>query len=130
MSSDWSLENWLLDAGEKAQQKRLSGEPLSPLEAFTREYWTFDMHAVNGGVSQYFCNFDLQNWKALQSLAPLENVPSFGQIISRINDLISGAPDPYEALIASPDIDDWYYHYRLSVIRELREAAIITAPER
>jgi hypothetical protein len=130
MNSDSLLEDWLLDAGEKAQQKRINGEVLSPVEAFTQEYWTFDMQAVNGGVSQYFCNFDLQNWKALQSLAPLENVPSFGQIISRIDDLISGAPDPYEALIASPDIDDWYYHYRLSVIRELREAAMIIAQER
>ena len=130
MSSDWSLEDWLLDAGEKAQQKRINGEVLSPVEAFTQEYWTFDMHAVNGGVSQYFCNFDLQNWAALQSSAPLENVPSFGQVIDRVNDIISGASDPYEALITSSGIDDWYYRHRLSVIRELRIAAVKTVPER
>ncbi|MBL9163912.1 MAG: hypothetical protein JNL18_14365 [Planctomycetaceae bacterium] len=129
MNSDWSLEDWLLDAGEKAHQKRLSGEPLSSLETFTREYWLFDMHAVNGEVSQYFCNFDLHHWAALRSSAPLENVPSFGQVIDRIDEVISSAPDPYEAVIASPDIDDWYYHHRLSVIRELHEAAKIIAPE-
>lgn len=108
----------------------MSGELLSPLEAFTREYWTFDMHAVNGGVSQYFCNFDLQHWTALRSSAPLENVPSFGQVIDCIDEIISDAPDPYEALTAAPDIDDWYYNYRLSVIRELREAAMMIATER
>lgn len=130
MNSDWLLEDWLLDAGEKAHQKRSSGELLSPLETFTREYWLFDMHAVNGGVSQYFCNYDLQYWAALRSAAPLENVPSFEQVIDRVDDIISGAADPYEAVIESPDIDDWYYDHRLSVIRELREAAMMNDPER
>ena len=130
MNSDWSLEDWLLHAGEKAHHKRTNGEPLSPLEAFTWEFWTFDMHAVNGGVSQYFCNYDLQHWTALRSSAPLENVPSFGQVIDRMDEIIGDASDPYEAVIESADIDDWYHDYRLSVIQELHEAAKTIAPER
>jgi hypothetical protein len=51
---DWELEEWLLDAGERGELKAVAGEPVTPAERLIREFWAFDVHTRNGGVSQYF----------------------------------------------------------------------------
>ena len=66
MESDWELEDWLLQAGEQAERKASAGSSLSPAERLIREFWTFDIHTRNGGVSQYFSNHELARWRALR----------------------------------------------------------------
>jgi hypothetical protein len=121
---DWELEDWLLDAGERAERKLIANGCLSPAERLIREFWVFDIHTRNGGVSQYFCNHGLEQWQALKSALLPESVPSLGPLIAEVERVIAGAPDPYlAALNASPGIDHFYEAHQLGVRRELRTIA-------
>lgn len=119
---DWELENWLLESGERADQKAISGGLLSPSERLIREFWLLDIHTRNGGVSQYFCDFEQARWLALRSAWLPDLVPSLGLILAEVDRVIEGACDPYVAtLSASPGIDEFYESHQLNVVRELRQ---------
>jgi hypothetical protein len=120
---DWELEDWLLEAGERAERKVIAGGSLSPVERLIHEFWVFDIHTRNGGVSQYFCNHELAQWLALRSAWLPKLVPSLGPILAEVDRVIVGATDPYLATLnASPGIEEFYEAHQLSVRRELRIA--------
>ena len=124
MEVDWELEDWLLRAGERAERKAIAGGPLSPIERLAREIWVFDMHARNGGVSQYFCNHGSERWQALKSAWLPEAVPGLGPVIAEVERVIAGGSDPYLAtLSASPGVEGFYEAHQPSVLRELRRLA-------
>lgn len=121
METDWELEDWLLQAGEQAERKASAGGSLSPAERLIREFWVFDIHTRNGGVSQYFCNHELARWRALRDVWLPDAVPSLGPILAEVDRVIAGAPDPYLAAVdASPGIEEFYEAHQLAVRRELR----------
>lgn len=125
--TDWELEDWLLDAGECAELKAAAGEPLTPAERLIREFWAFDIHTRNGGVSQYFCNCELLRWRELKAAWLPEAVPSLGQIVAEVDRILGGASDPYQATLdASPSLEDFYEAHQLDVRRELRRLAAET----
>ncbi|QDT49536.1 DMP19 family protein [Symmachiella dynata] len=125
MDTDWELEDWLLDVGERVEQKATAGGELTPVERLIREFWVFDMHTRNGGVSQYFCNYGAEQWQALKSAWLPNDVPGLGPILSEVDRVIAGAADPYEATLnATPDIEEFYDAHQLNVRRELRSLAL------
>lgn len=69
MQTDWELEDWLLDAGDRAERAWLEGgdAALSPVERLVREVWLLDMETRNGGLSQDFANHELARWTALRA---------------------------------------------------------------
>ena len=123
MEVDWELEDWLLDAGERAERKCIGGGEPSPVERLVVEFWKFDMQALNGGVSQYFCNYDLCHWLAFKSAWMPDVVPSLGPILAEIDKTIARGKDAYDAILTSPSIDAFYHDRRLSAWREMRAAA-------
>ncbi len=123
MSTDWELEDWLLEAGEAAERKALAGSPLTAIEALIREFWVFDVQTQNGGVSQYFCNYP-SRWEKLQAASGSKSVPALEAIVTEVNLVISGSSDPYSAaLAASPYLEQYYEKHQLEVLRELRRLA-------
>jgi hypothetical protein len=121
---DWELEDWLLQAGERAERKAIAGGSLSPAEQLIREFWVFDIHTQNGGVSQYFCNHESRQWQALKDAWLPDQVPSLGPIIAEVERVVGGASDQYEAALdASPGIEDVYEAHHLGVKQELRRLA-------
>lgn len=118
---DWELEDWLLEAGERAERKAIAGGDLTPVERLIREFWVFDIHTRNGGVSQYFANHEAAQWQALKAAWLPAAVPSLGPILAEVDRVITGTADPYSAaLTASPGIEAFYESHQLEVRRELR----------
>ncbi|NLX98265.1 MAG: hypothetical protein GXY83_19065 [Rhodopirellula sp.] len=121
MEVDWELEDWLLDAGEQAERKVIAGHSLTPGERLIREFWVFDVHTRNGGVSQYFLNHGAVQWQTLRSAWLPDRVPSLGPIIAKVERVIASAADPYLATLdASPEIEEFYEAHQVGVRRELR----------
>jgi hypothetical protein len=118
---DWELEDWLLQAGERAERKVIDGGSLSTAERLIREFWVFDIHTRNGGVSQYFANHGPVQWQALKAAWLPAAVPGLGPIIAEVDRVIAGAADAYlAALAASPGVEAFYESHQLGVRRELR----------
>jgi hypothetical protein len=118
---DWELEDWLLDAGERAERKAIAGDSLTPVERLVREFWVFDIHTRNGGVSQYFANHHPEQWETLKAAWMPAAVPSLGPIIAEVDRIIAGATDPYLATLkASPGIEEFYEAHQQGVRQELR----------
>lgn len=118
MSTDWELEDWLLEAGESAERKVLAGSPLTEIETLIREFWVFDIQIRNGGVSQYFCNYP-SRWEKLKAAASPNSVPALDAIVVEVNRVIGNHSDPYSAtLAASPHLEQYYEEHQLEVRRE------------
>ena len=125
MKVDYDLEDWLLNAGEKAARKEIAGVALSPLERLTREFWSFDLQAMNGGVSQYFCNKGLAGWQSFKAAWLPEIVPSLGIIFTEVDRVIVDSTDAFNAtLSASEEINCLYYERRLAAWREVQRATL------
>ena len=123
MSTDWELEDWLLEAGETAERKALTGRPLTAIEALIREFWVFDVQTQNGGVSQYFCNYP-SRWEILRTASGSKSAPALEAIVAEVNRVIAGSSDPYSAaLAASPYLEQHYEKHQLEALRELRRLA-------
>lgn len=122
MEDDWSLADWILDAGEAAEAKHTRGERLSPVDKLTRELWVFDMHSLNGGVSQYFCNC-ADRWSTLIEAALPFPIEPLQLVIQRVEGAISGSSDSYSALLEFPEIDKFYQSNRLVMWRQVQTLA-------
>lgn len=121
MDKDWELEDWLLEAGERAEEKATAGRDLTPVERLVREFWVFDICVRNGGISQYFCNNGLARWQELKSAWLPREVPSLGPILREVDRVIANAHDPYSATLnASPTIEELYEAQQPLVCQELR----------
>ena len=129
MEVDWELEDWLLAAGERAERKSIAGDSLTATERLIREFWVFDIHTQNGGVSQYFANHEPAQWVALKAAWLPTRCPGLGPIIAAVDRVIAGAADPYLATLnASPGIEEFYEAHRSGVQRELRRLATEAEP--
>ena len=129
MEVDWELEDWLLDAGENATRKLIEHghAALTAAERLVREVWLLDMETRNGGVSQYFCNHGIGQWRVLREAWVALDVPSLGPIINEIERVIARADDPYLAtLAASPGIEEMYESYQAQMKADLRRLASAT----
>jgi hypothetical protein len=115
------LEDWLVNNGVAVVQKRASGSPLSPREQLLYEVWLVYMETMNGGLSQYFCNEGWAHWERCVATAANTGLRSFAPFATRVNALIDGAKDPYEALIRAGDVaDETYYQHETEIVTELR----------
>lgn len=123
MATDWDLEDWLLDAGEAAETKRVQrgDAALSPAERLVREVWLLDMEIRNGGLSQYFASRGRARWTALVAAEQGCGVPSLRPILAEIERVVAGADDPYlAALHASPAFEAFYELHQPAMLRGLR----------
>lgn len=116
----WDLEDWLVDAADRVIAKHSTApQSLTDAESLLHELWLFDTQTRNGGVSQYFCNFP-DRWALLTDSAN-SRLPTFGAFAATVQSIISGAVDPFDAILASPvDLDSAYYASNADIIRELR----------
>jgi hypothetical protein len=113
------LEDWLTDAGDAVVRK--PHDTRSEEERLIYEIWLLDTEARNGGVSQYFCNGGLDQWRRCVLEASRGTVPSFAPFASQITRMIAGTTDPYEALIqlgSAPD--DAWDGAKVAVVSELK----------
>lgn len=126
VDTDWELEDWLLDAGEHAERKRIAqgAALLTPVERLIREVWLLDMEIRNGGLAQYFLNRGPGQWQTLREAWLPAEVPGLGPIITEIDRVIAGAEIPHVAAFeASPGIEERYEFLQEQVKLELRQLA-------
>jgi len=119
------LEDWLTEVGDQIVNKKASeGEvALTEREKLIYEIWLLDSETRNGGLSQYFANWGLQQWERCRAVATTWPLPSFLAFAKGVSDLLTGNADPYLALIARHvEADKLYYAYQTSIIKELRES--------
>ena len=110
----------MLEAGECAERKSLAGSQLTAIETLIREFWVFDVQTRNGGMSQYFCNYQ-SRWETLKAASSPGAVPALDAIVAEVDRIIRGGSDPYvAALTASPHLEQYYEEHQLEVRRELR----------
>lgn len=116
------LDDWLTDAGLLTVKKAASSDPphLDHRERLLNEFSLFDTEQRNGGVSQYFCNWGLERWRALSRLAT-PHLPSFAAFARGVDAVVGDSADPYAAVVASKmDLDTWYEKHQHSLVAELR----------
>ena len=113
------LEDWLTDAGDAVVRK--PEDARSEQEQLIHEIWLFDTEVRNGGVSQYFGNWGMDQWETCIAVTSRGAVPSFASFARQISRMIACADDPYEALIelgSAPD--DAWDGAKVAVVSELR----------
>jgi hypothetical protein len=100
MTLRWDLEDWLTEIGDRIVRKAASigTGSLSERERLVYEFWVFDTEQRNGGVSQYFCNRGLQQWKVLLYYASLY-LDSFMPFATEVNRVVHSSPDAYKAVL-------------------------------
>ncbi len=122
METDWESIDWLANAGDAAVRKRAQGVTLSSMEKLVYEIWLLDMQACNGGLSQYFCNCGLAQWKQCTAAVSAADLSKFAVFAQQVEQIIAGARDPYKAIIkAGRAAEDLYLDHQSSIVRELRE---------
>ena len=121
----WDLEDWLTEEGDRVVHKAVAAKSHDVLDARERllyEVWLFDTEQRNGGVSQYFCNRGMAQWDRLSRLAA-PTLPSFAPFAEKVNEVVDGSLDPYQAVIESDvDLDGWYDEHQARLVTELKAA--------
>ena len=116
------LNQWLTETGGAMVDKRAGGQTLSPVEQMVYEIWALDTQARNGGLSQYFCNCGLDQWRSCVATASAVGLTSFCPFAEQVGMLIGGARDSYKALIKKGRAgDDAYNTHCNLIVRELRQ---------
>ena len=93
---------------------------LNERERLLYEVWLFDTEQRNGGVSQYFYNFGLEQWHSLCGHAKLL-LPSFAPFAEHVNQVIGRSQDAYQAVIDSGgDLDTLYEESQIHLIAALK----------
>ena len=121
----WDLEDWITDVGADILDKRCANpQSLSPIDGLIYEIWLLDTEARNGGLSQYFSNHGLAQWKSCCAAVSLLGLNSFSSFEVEVNSMISGAADPYREINARGDMAEnlWYLH-QCKVVKELQSLA-------
>ncbi|WP_020470409.1 DMP19 family protein [Zavarzinella formosa] len=124
MFMPWDLEDWLTEAGGRVVQKMADcgHKTLTPEEQLIYEVWLFDTETRNGGVSQYFGNRGIEQWRSLRTAAESQNLPRLKQFMDEVDLLIGEAADPYAVSLAvSPPIEEVYWRsHQTGIVEELR----------
>jgi len=116
------LNERLSDTGGVMVDRRAAGAVLSPIEQLVYEIWLLDTQKRNGGLSQYFSNCGLEQWRQCMVVANDVGLSSFPLFATEVNELIAGAKDPYKVLIKRGHVgDDIYDEHSSRIVRELRE---------
>jgi hypothetical protein len=122
MPLSWPLEDWLTETGDRLVRKLAAGERLiSPCEQAVHEVWLLDTEVRNGGLSQYFANEGLEQWRRCLAAVTPDIAPSFGVFSQQVTQLIAGADDPYRVINSLGAVAEnlWYAHQE-QVVSELR----------
>jgi hypothetical protein len=121
------LMGWFAHVGNRAEQKRArNGDAsLSKPEKLIYELWLLDTEIQEGGLSKYFANRGLRQWRHCVALVP-QAIPSFLRFAQRVDGLLRIDPNPNGAgLIASvasaAEADNLYRQYRRPIVAELRD---------
>jgi hypothetical protein len=119
---DWDLEDWITDVGANMVDKRIrDSTSLNSIERLVYEIWLLDTEARNGGLSQYFGNHGLEQWRGCVDLAAAEGLETFAPFARSVNALIAGSSDPYKTLAhGDRDHEDLWYSFQPAAVRELR----------
>ena len=96
MTLHWDLEHWLTEIGVQVVDKKAAHgrAALSEREKLIYEIWLLDTEARNGGSSQYFANWGMQQWEQCSALAMAFRMPSFPLFAKLLSDFLKGDPDP------------------------------------
>ena len=117
------LDTWLTEEGDRLVRKIATTHGVDALDARERlvyEIWLFYTEQRNGGVSQYFCNRGLEQWRTLSEIASTA-LTSFVPLAEVVNQVIDNSTDPYRALIKSAvNLDAYYQMHRVRLLAELR----------
>jgi hypothetical protein len=127
MTLPWDLEDWLTDVGGRVVEKQgaLGDSSLSKLDQLILEIWLLDTEARNGGLSQYFANHGVEQWKRCVALASSDVIPSFRPFAEAVTAMLSRNPDPYLAIIArDAEANDLYHTHQPSIVSELRQSVV------
>src|SRR4030095_12221896 len=93
--------------------KKPASGALSSVEQLVSEIWLLDAQTSNGGLSQYFCNYGLSQWKKCMAAA--------ATAARRVEQVITGPRDPYKAILkGGRAAENSYYDHRSQIIRDLR----------
>ncbi len=113
-------ENWLTEKGDQVVRKNAARiEILSNRERLLYEVWILDTEQRNGGVSQYFANRGIEQWKSLLNFA-LPSLSSFSQFANAVNQVVVDSSDPYQEVLRSKiDLDALYDDIRTTLVKEL-----------
>ncbi len=123
MALPFDLEDWLTETGDQIVRKKAAGGfgAISTREQIVYEVWLFDTETRNGGVSQYFCNRGLERWNALLELAHKLGLPRLTEFAGKVNAVVAGTDDPYEAVLgANVNLDAVYEQQQTEVVAELQ----------
>jgi hypothetical protein len=127
MPLSWPLEHWLTEAGDLLVRKLAAGEQLmSPCEKAVFEVWLLDTEVRNGGLSQYFANEGLEQWRRCLAAVTPDMAPSFGVFSEQVMQLIAGADNPYRVInsLGAAAENLWYCHQE-QVVSELRGSCAV-----
>jgi hypothetical protein len=124
MAMPWDLEDWLTEIGDRVVRKiAVSGlDSLTPKEQLIYEVWAFDTDTRNGGVSHYFGNRGIAQWKSMRAASQPWVVPRLNKFMDDVDKLISQGSDPEViARRASPPIEEVYWSsHQSGIVEELR----------
>ena len=117
----WDLEDWLTEEGDRVVKRRAGGQTLSARDQLIYEIWLLDTESRNGGLSQYFANRGMSQWKSCVAAASSGSTPSFAGFATEVQSLIGGSGDPYEKLVSMGDAaEETWDRYKESIVRELK----------
>jgi len=118
----WQLEEWITDIGAEVLKKRYTDQKsLSPIEELIYEIWLLDTESRNGGLSQYFGNHGIEQWKSCCEAVASVGLLSFADFEDEVNSMIAGMTDPYREINSRGDAaEDLWYSYQNHVVKELQ----------
>lgn len=119
------LDDWVADAGARIYDKRCADlNSLSPVDELIYEIWLLDTESRNGGLSQYFRNHGLAQWKSCCASAVSQGLAGFADFEAAVSTMIAGVDDPVLAIRSGGDsAEDLWYSYQRGVSKELRQLA-------
>jgi len=121
----WDLEDWITDTGAAILDKRLvDPTALTPIEGLIFEIWLLDTEARNGGLSQYFCNRGVEQWKSCKSAAHSLRLTTFSPFADAVDEMVSGESDVYEVInVNGIEAENLWYGYQETVVLQLKAIA-------
>lgn len=123
MTMSWDLEDWLTDEGDRVvlKMQEIGYDNLTDQDKLLYEVWLLDTETRNGGISQYFCNWQRVRWNALLRLMPVDCMPTLAHFSNAVDMVIGDAVDPCEnAWKSDMKMFDFYYQLQTDIVTELR----------
>lgn len=115
------LEEWLTEEGDRVVRMHIQNVELSPRDRLIYEIWLLDTESRNGGLSQYFANRGIDQWRNCVAAASSGATPSFIPFASEVAAMIGGGDDPYQALVKlGRGAEETWDKYNEAVVSELR----------